>query len=471
MPAHVVQREQALFLDRLADGALGDTVAAADLVAVGHGGRTRVALVAGVADVVLAEHQPVADVGHRAALAHQLEVPAAVRGVAVQAGADEAVALDDELLVDPAPRVVEHDLLGARAAGEVAGREQVDAGDLELGAGGAAGVAADAELRQVRGTHLGLLEQRGHQAVGHAAVRRAFAHRIDARVGHGLQRVGDDHAALAQKAGALGQRRAGPDARGHHHQVGRDLAPVLEAHRHYAAVAVGQQGLGVRADLEADAALLQRPLQQPASGLVELALHQPRHDVDDGDLHAAPHQAVGGFQPEQAAADDHGLAVLLRGVDHGLCVGDVAVSHHAGQVAPRHGQDERVGTGGQQQSVVRGLRAVVSHHDAAHAVHLHHAAASVQRDAVLGVPGQRVEHDLVDRLLARQHGAEQDAVVVRVRLGAEHGDVVELRREGQQLLHGADAGHAVAHHHESLPQRGAVVALHAAAFSGWPWRV
>ncbi len=77
-----------------------------------------------------------------------------------------------------------HDFLGVRAALEVARREQVDARHLELGGGQRALVAPDAEFGQVVGQHLALLEQRGHQAVGHAAVRGAFAHGVDARVGH-----------------------------------------------------------------------------------------------------------------------------------------------------------------------------------------------------------------------------------------------------------------------------------------------
>ena len=61
---------------------------------------------------------------------------------------------------------------------------------------------------------------------------------------------------------------------------------------------------------------------------------------------------------------------------------------------------------------------------------------------------QRVQHDLVERLLAGQHRRQQDAVVVGVRLGAEHRDVVEIGRDLQQLLERAHAGHAVADHHE-----------------------
>jgi uncharacterized protein YPO0396 len=94
------------------------------------------------------------------------------------------------------------------AAGEVAGREQVDAGDLELGRGHRAGVAADAEVGQVVGAHLGLLEQRRDQAVGDAAVRDAFADRVDARV-VGLHGVVDHDAAIAVNAGRFGERVLG----------------------------------------------------------------------------------------------------------------------------------------------------------------------------------------------------------------------------------------------------------------------
>jgi hypothetical protein len=68
----------------------------------------------------------------------------------------------------------------------------------------------------------------------------------------------------------------------------------------------------------------------------------------------------------------------------------------------------------------------------------------MQRDAVFVVPPAVVENDVVERHLARQHRREQDAVVVGVRLGAEHGDVVHVGRELEQLFQRAHAGHAVA---------------------------
>ena len=141
--AHFVQREEALLLDRLDDRALAHAVATADL----RPGRQRnavSALVAGVAEVRFAEHQAIAQIGHVASFAQQLEVPAAVDGVAVEHAADELVALQHELLVDAARGIGQDDFLGVGAAGEIASRKEIDAGDLELGRRLRADVAADA---------------------------------------------------------------------------------------------------------------------------------------------------------------------------------------------------------------------------------------------------------------------------------------------------------------------------------------
>jgi hypothetical protein len=238
------------------------------------------------------------------------------------------------------------------------------------------------------------------------------------------------------------------DADSHHDEVGLDLGSVLELDRLDAAVRAANELLRLRADQELQAALLQRLLQQLARHVVELALHQPRHHVHHSDVHAALHQAIGRFQAQQAAADDDRFPELLRGLDHRVGVGDVAVGDHALQVLAGHGQDEGVGAGAQQQAVICLLGAIVRAHDALDPVDLHHPLARVQPDAVLLVPLPGVQHDLVQRLLARQHRRQQDAVVVRVRLRTEHADLVQLRLDLQQLLEGAHAGHAVADHHQ-----------------------
>ena len=313
------------------------------------------------------------------------------------------------------------------------------------------------------GADLGLLEQRRHQAVGDAAVAGALADRVHARV-VGLQRVVDHDAAVAVDAGGLGQGGVRADAGGHHHQVGRDLLAVGEAHRRHPAIGVADDLGGGGVEPERQAALGQRLFQQRAGDRVELALQQPAGQVHDGHLHAAQLQAVGRLQAEQPAADHHRMLLLPGGVDHRLRIVDVAVADDAFQVLARDRQDERHRAGGQQQPVVLRLGSVGGDHPAAHAVDRGDFLAQVQGDAVVGVPGQRVEHDLVEGLFARQHRREQDPVVVGVRLGAEHGDLVHVRLQLEQLLEGADAGHAVAHHHQSW-------LLHRSSRLGAPARV
>ena len=90
-----------------------------------------------------------------------------------------------------------------------------------------------------------------------------------------------------------------------------------------------------------DAARLDGALQEMAGGGIELALHQGRHQVHDRDVHALRLQAGGGFQAQQAAADDHGIAARLGGQQHGLDVVEVAVGQHARQVVAGHRDDDR----------------------------------------------------------------------------------------------------------------------------------
>lgn len=100
-----VDAEQAVFLYRLDDGALADAVAAAYFGRVGHARGAVLALVADIAEGVLAEHQVVADLRDVVVLADLPEVPAAVGGVAVETGADQYIVLDHQFLVDAADGV------------------------------------------------------------------------------------------------------------------------------------------------------------------------------------------------------------------------------------------------------------------------------------------------------------------------------------------------------------------------------
>ena len=170
-------------------------------------------------------------------------------------------------------------------------------------------VAADAELREMIRADLRHLEQRRHQAIDQAAMADAFADRVDPRIER-LQRVVDDDAALAMQARRLRRdRRWGgcrPPSR-----PGRPARPRRRASR--TAPRAGRRRR--RAPRSSPQAGMRCPSLRAiaaasAGGGVELALHQPRHQVHDRDLHAAQLQAVGRLEPQQAAADDHGVAVL-----------------------------------------------------------------------------------------------------------------------------------------------------------------
>ena len=173
-------------------------------------------------------------------------------------------------------------------------------------------------------------------------MRGALAHCVDTRIRDRLHRVGHNDAALAPQPRTLGQIGVGADAGSHDDELRRYLTAVFELHGHDPPVGAAEQGLGLGRQKEAQATLFQAFLQHAPRHLVELALHQPRGDVHHADLHTAQHQAIGSLQPEQAAADDHGVTVGAGRFDHRECVGDIAVSHHAIELAARQRRDEWV---------------------------------------------------------------------------------------------------------------------------------
>src|SRR6059058_1817810 len=172
--------------------------------------------------------------------------------------------------------------------------------------------------------------------------------------------------------------------------------------------------------------------------------------MHDGDVHAALHQTVGGFEAEQTAADHNGVLVARRSLNHALDVLNVAKADDARKILARKGQHDRVRAGGDQQAIVRHPRAFGGNDFAGSPIdHLDHFALA-QRDAVILVPLLGVEHDVVDGLLAGEHGRQQNSVVIAVWFGTEDGDLIEIGRTIQQHFDRADAGHAVADHHQLL---------------------
>jgi hypothetical protein len=202
------------------------------------------------------------------------------------------------------------------------------------------------------------------------------------------------------------------------------------------------------AEQELEAARFERGLQHVGGGLVELALHDPVAKVHHRHVHAAQLEPIRRFEAKQAGADYHRVLEFAGGGDHLLGVGNVAVAEHTVEIVARNRRNKGCRAGGKEQAVVGSHSAVLSYHFTLDAVDFGDRLASVQRDAVLLVPGKIVQHDVLQRHLAGQYGREQDAVVVAVRLAAEDRDLVELGRNLEQFFERPAAGHAVADHHQ-----------------------
>ena len=251
--------------------------------------------------------------------------------------------------------------------------------------------------------HLALLKQRRHQPIRHPTVGCALAHSVNTRIGDGLHGVCHHNASVAVNADGLGQLRIGAYTGRHHDEVCGHLAPVFEPDGFDSPIGITHQLLGLSAHPELQATLLQRALQQLPSDLIELPLHQHARDVHNRHGHAPDHQSVGRLQPQQTATDHHGMPVSAGCLDHVVRVGDVAVGNHALQIPPWQRRDERIRARGQQEPVILCLDAIGRGHQAALAIHVHHLLPCVQGDPMIAVPGQRIQHDLVQRLLAGQH--------------------------------------------------------------------
>ena len=135
MGAHVFQRKQAMFGNGIDDVTLADTVAAADLGIVGQCHDPGFVTVAGITEVMLSEQYRFAEVGDAGVFAHQLEVPGAVDGVAIEHGTLDAVVVNDQFLVGTRGRVLQHHDLVTLGLVEVTGGEQVNTGHLQFGRG------------------------------------------------------------------------------------------------------------------------------------------------------------------------------------------------------------------------------------------------------------------------------------------------------------------------------------------------
>ena len=82
---------------------------------------------------------------------------------------------------------------------------------------------------------------------------------------------------------------------------------------------------------------------------IELALHQPVHQVQHGDARAGFREPVGGLQPEQSAADHHDAVAGAGAMPDGPDVVDVAERDDAGQRHAGERGPDRLRAGGEHE--------------------------------------------------------------------------------------------------------------------------
>ena len=157
--------------------------------------------------------------------------------------------------------------------------------------------------------HAGLLVSRLDQAVADAAMLGAFAERKDVSA-EVSQMIVDHDAAVDGNARVFRKRDVRPDAGGEDHGIGLDPPSVGELDAFDMAVAVDARGVGV--EQHVDALALDQRLQQISRRRIELALHQPVHQMQQRHRRAGFREAIGRFESEQSAAD-HDDALLARG--------------------------------------------------------------------------------------------------------------------------------------------------------------
>src|SRR5215203_2553097 len=223
---------------------------------------------------------------------------------------------------------------------------------------------------------------------------------------------------------------------------------------------------------------LERSLEQVPRRRIELHLHEVRAQMYHVHFEPALEQPARRLEPQQPAAD-HGSARRLRHVaEDAIAVVEGAEREqpflHLRAVAAQAFQwrHERTAARREHQHVVRLEDSGVPAHQLRVAVDRGDAHAGVQRDAVRCIPLERIDEGVLDLVRAGEDSREQDAIVVAVRLVAEHDDLVAVvPATRDELLDEPRTDHPIPDHDEPLSvgtgEHLALCLLHALIT---PWR-
>ncbi len=185
-------------------------------------------------------------------------------------------------------------------------------------------------------------------------------------------------------------------------------------------------------------------LQQRCRRRIDLPLHQPLHQMDQGHRRAGLGEPVGRFQAEQTAADHDRRASAPAAsfssrstsrLSRNVCT--------PGRLGARNVQPQRLRAGREHELRERDQAAVGQHDAPALQVDRGRRAAVAQRHAAVAPPVCRLQLDLLRGDLAGQHRRQQHAVVGEPRLVADDRDRVAAERARGDFLRQPRRGHAV----------------------------
>jgi hypothetical protein len=374
--------------------------------------------------------------------------------VAHQTGTDDDAVADHDLAVGADDGVGHLDDLALGPFGVA------EDGDVEVGGAQpsdrAAAPVGDGFTGQVRRRHAGLFPGRRDEPGGAASVGGAVADGVDPVVVDRPKLVIDHDAAVDGQAGAAGQRGGRAAPCGQHDQIGLEGVPVVQSQPALGPVVGEPHGAG--AGVHRGAEPLETALEDSPGRRPDLAAEQVFAALDHLGVEPADRQRAGHLESEEPPTDHDRpprRSSSLDRVHQPLAVVEAAERVHLrvqGAVRPDQPADRRQrgdAAGGQDEPVVADARAVSQRHLTSVTVQLEHPGPETEVDAVAGVPLRRPQGQRRRSVGALEDGGEQDPVVRRVQLLAEHRDPrVPL---GDELLHETRRSHAGSDDDDVIP--------------------
>ncbi len=230
-----------------------------------------------------------------------------------------------------------------------------------------------------------------------------------------MQAVVDGHASPFSdvESAIASQLIARPDAGGDDDHVHFQRIAVGECDSAYT-TATGHFRRGL-IQMHADAKLFDLPNEDARAGVIDLARHQARRELDNMRFQPEIERRFGGFQTEKPAADDGAPPDRLTVFNDLFQIGNGPINEHAAPLDAVHGRHEGIRAGGEHHGVVLNRDVFVGRDNAPLAVDLVRPVANVNLNAMFPIPIKPGDHQFWrldgQRMTLGQHGRTPPAAL------------------------------------------------------------